>query len=70
MGYYVHDTLNEVVFYNTLNWTFKNELILYDLKLSSFFKMEHRICTKYADFYKFIFIKKLLRKNCDLLGNF
>jgi hypothetical protein len=40
MGYCVHDALNEVVFYNTLNWTFKNELFWYDLKLSWFFQDE------------------------------
>jgi len=35
-----------------------------------FFKMKHKICTKYAHFYKIIFTKMWLRKKCDLLGKF
>jgi hypothetical protein len=64
MGHYVHDALNKVVIYYTLNWIFKNEHFL----VWSFFKMKHRICTKHAHFYKFIFITKWWRKKCDLLG--
>jgi hypothetical protein len=30
----------------------------YDLKLSSFFKMKHKICKKPTNSYKFLFIQK------------
>jgi len=33
------------------------------LKLSSFFKMKHKICKESIQFYKFRFIEKWLRKN-------
>ncbi len=66
MGYNVHDVLNKVVVYITLNSTFKN----YHFKLSSIFKMKHKIYKEYVHFYKFILIKKLLNIFLDLLGQF
>jgi hypothetical protein len=42
--------------------------VLYDLKLSSFLKMKHRICKEFVNFYKFLFIQQKLRKKSDLLG--
>jgi len=54
----------------TLNSTFQNNIFWYDFKLSSFFKMKHKNCKESIHFYKFIFIKKWLRKIIDLLGQF
>jgi hypothetical protein len=42
----------------------------YDLKLSSFFKMKHKICKKSAKVYKFLFIKNLLKTFEVALTNF
>jgi hypothetical protein len=44
MGYNVHDVFIRIMVYNILNLTFKAHLFLYDLKLSTFFKMKHKIC--------------------------
>jgi hypothetical protein len=40
----------------------------YDFKLSSFLKMKHRICKEFVHLYKFIFIKKMIKKKIELLG--
>jgi hypothetical protein len=40
----------------------------YDLKLSSFFKMKHRICKEFAKNYKILFVQKGLSKKIDLFG--
>ncbi len=58
MGYNVHDVLNKVVVYITLNSTFKNNIFWYDFKSLPFLKMKHKICKEYEHFYKFIFIQK------------
>ncbi len=57
MGYIVHEVLNKVVIYITLNSTLKINIFWNDFKLSSFFKMKHRFYKKYIHFYKFIFNK-------------
>ncbi len=58
MGHNVHDVLKQVVVYITLNLTLKINIVWYDFKLSSFFKMKHKICKENVHFYKFMFIKK------------
>jgi len=61
MGYNVHEVLNKVVVYITLNSTLKINIFWYDFKLSSFFKMKHKICKEFVHFYKFIFNKKTIK---------
>ncbi len=56
MGYNVHDVLNKFVFYIALNSTLR--VFWYDFRLSSFFKMKHKIFKESIHFYKFVFIKK------------
>jgi len=48
----------------------KMNIFWYDLKLSSFFKMKHKICKESAKVYKFLFIKNLLKKFEAALTNF
>jgi hypothetical protein len=70
MGYNVHDVYNKVVFYITLDSTFKISKIWYDFQLSSFFKMKHKIYKEFVHFYRFIFILKWLRIVFWLIGAF
>jgi hypothetical protein len=70
MGYNVHDVLNKVVVYITLNSTLKLNIFLYDFKLSSFFKMKHRIYKEFLHFYKLIFIFKMIGFFFTYWGNF
>ncbi len=57
MRYNVDNVLNKVVVYITVNSTFKINIFWYDFKLSSFFKMKHRIYKEFVHFYKLMFIK-------------
>ncbi len=57
MEYNVHDVLNFLKIYITLNSKSTN-IFWYDFKLSSFIKMKHKICKESIYFYKFILIRK------------
>jgi hypothetical protein len=54
----MHDVLNKIVVYITLNSTLKNEHFWYNFKSSSFFKMMHKIYKESIHIYKFMFISK------------
>jgi hypothetical protein len=62
MGYNLHDVFKKLYFILNRIQLFKINIFWYDMKLSSFFKMKHKICKEFLHFYKFIFIKKWLRK--------
>ncbi len=62
MGYNVHDLLKKVVDYVKLNSALKYMNFWYDFKLASFFKTKLKICKEFVHFYKFIFIKKIIKK--------
>jgi hypothetical protein len=57
--YNLHDVFNKVMVYNILNLTLKNHLFWYDLKLSSFLKMKHKI----SNLNMYIFTNSYLLKN-------
>ncbi len=64
----MHDLLKKVVDYVKLNSALKYMNFWYDFKLASFFKTKLKICKEFVHFYKFIFIKKIIKKKIWLIG--
>jgi hypothetical protein len=57
MGYNVYDVLYKVEIFITLIQLFKIKIFWYDFKLSSFFKMKHKIYKEFVPFLNYIFNK-------------